>query len=327
MSSSKREQERERERARFGLFIVGFPFSCLFRFSFLVFHQIGCGLNLQWHGHVPDEEDARPWHIQRSEWRSHSRKRRRHDRDDWKWQCSLCSWKCAAFGWESKPSHFPPSPLSLSPLLPCTRGSSGSADTGAGRSTTHGDAHWQPVLGGANETSREYNNTNTESSARWDKTDSALARQIRAKRNVDAANNVLTVAQQKIKDLFDGTGIAVDVAKEIVGPATGLASDVTMLLKMIAWRSLFASHHDLFRGSQASVDCFEDGYVRSSEASLFFVIQLVVIFSLVLLLLVPSGSFDQFFRCVFLSRSKSLVQCYRSRVVFFVEFPYFTRLR
>ena len=70
--------------------------------------------------------------------------------------------------------------------------------------------------------------------------------------------------------------------------------------RLIAWSSSFTPHHDLFRGSQASAVCFEDGSV-----SLFFVLKLVGIriLSLVLIQLFPNGSSDQSVPVVFLCRS------------------------
>ena len=45
--------------------------------------------------------------------------------------------------------------------------------------------------------------------------------------------------------------------------------------RLITWCSLFASHHDPFRSSQASFGCFEDCSVDSPEVSLFLVLKLV----------------------------------------------------
>ena len=104
-------------------------------------------------------------------------------------------------------------------------------DASSGRAARHGDSERQPVLDGADETSQESNCTNAESSSGtplWrDKT--------RAKKAVEAADWMLMVAQQKLKETLkdmEQANIALEVAKK-EGPATGLASDVTMLLELL----------------------------------------------------------------------------------------------
>ena len=53
---------------------------------------------LQWSASVPDEEDTT---------RSHSRKRRRHERDHWRWQCR--DWRGCGWEWKlSKQAREPP---------------------------------------------------------------------------------------------------------------------------------------------------------------------------------------------------------------------------
>ena len=66
--------------------------------------------------------------------------------------------------------------------------------------------------------------------------DSALARQTRARRAVEAADKMLTIAKQKIKETMtemEQANSAVEIAKKMVGPATGLASDVAILLELL----------------------------------------------------------------------------------------------
>ena len=66
--------------------------------------------------------------------------------------------------------------------------------------------------------------------------DSALARQTRARKAVEAADKMLTIAKQRMKETMEEleqANSAVEIAKKKVGPATGLASDVTMLLGLL----------------------------------------------------------------------------------------------
>ena len=90
--------KRAQERESFGGFIVGLPLSC---FSFKLWLSVPISLNA---GRVA----MRPRHFQRRSWRSHSRKRRRYERERWRWLCPLCSvrdwrgWTCSTCGWEWK---------------------------------------------------------------------------------------------------------------------------------------------------------------------------------------------------------------------------------
>ena len=66
--------------------------------------------------------------------------------------------------------------------------------------------------------------------------DSALARQTRARKAVEAADKMLTIAKQRMKETMEEleqANSAVEIAKKKVGPATGLASDVAMLLELL----------------------------------------------------------------------------------------------
>ena len=63
----------------------------------------------------------------------------------------------------------------------------------------------------------------------------ALARQTRARKAVEAADKMPTIAKQRMKETMEElkqANSAVEIAKKKVGPATGLASDVAMLLEL-----------------------------------------------------------------------------------------------
>ena len=88
------------------------------------------------------------------------------------------------------------------------------ADFDPGREPRHGDAEQQPVPDGADETDRSLNNAYPESRA---------SRGEAGRKAVEAADKMLTIAKQRMKEPMEEleqAKSAVEIAKKKVGPAT-----------------------------------------------------------------------------------------------------------
>ena len=201
----------------------------------------------QWSS-APEEEDVRPWHHQRRSWRSHSRKRRRQERSYWRWQCPLCSgkdwrgWTCLTCGWEwSSSSNGLESPQNLPTLIQAKN-----QDTEMQNSN--------PCLTEPTKQTEASPATTLVPKAApvGARLESVLARQTRARKALEAADKMLTIAKQRMLQANN----AVEIAKKKVGPATGLALDVTMLLE------LFKPHMNSLSMNAADINARIEGDVK-----------------------------------------------------------------
>ena len=100
--------------------------------------------------------------------------------------------------------------------------------------------------------------------------DSALARQTRARKAVDAADKMLTVAKQRMKETMtelEPANSAVEIAKKKAGPATGLASDVAMSLLRPHLNSLSTNAADIVARNEGDVKVVRMQDARPKEGT------------------------------------------------------------
>ena len=98
------------------------------------------------------------------------------------------------------------------------------ADERTGRGARHDDADRQPVPGGADEKDRKSNSANSESSSGGRESRLRPSNSNTAKKAVEAADKMLTIAQLRMKETMmemEQANIAVEVVKEKVGLARG----------------------------------------------------------------------------------------------------------
>ena len=118
---------------------------------------------------------------------------------------------------------------------PSSGSSSDLADERTGRGARHDDADRQSVPGGADEKHRKSSSANFESSSGGSETRLRSSETNKGKESC-AGDKMLTIAQMRMKETMletEQANIAVEVAKKKVGLATGVASDVAMLLELL----------------------------------------------------------------------------------------------
>ena len=227
---SRKEKERKRERP-FGTAVEQSGLSNFFS-NFVACIACFCSLWMEQQWTCGSEEDERPWSYQRQYWRSLSRKRKRYEKtryDSWKWQCDMCNgrrwkgWNCANCGWEWKAAG---QARDSQQTLP-------TPDTAEEQ-----DTEMLTCNPCQTETMRtEALTTPTPKAAPIGaRLDSALARQARARRAYETAQNMLIMAKQRMEEAtteLERADAAVENAKKKVGPATGMATDVVTLLSML----------------------------------------------------------------------------------------------